>query len=231
MHRSTPRRLAALFAVGLLTAVAPAIASAATVTVPGQCYVYWPSQGSQLIPVSVGGLTAGQTVKLTLEVDGRTVSGVPSLTADSTGSIVTQLSSWESGLGTGPTRSTKARIVINDLSNGSELGASTFKVGNVAVKVDGAAKARGTKRIWEVSGLSVLNLENTYWAHYFKKGKEVGKQRLGQATDACGYIRVKKLLVPFRQFGTFEVRVQASERFNKDLAWISGTVEAYKVRK
>jgi hypothetical protein len=232
MHRSSrsvSRRLAALLSVGVVAAIAPAAASAATVAVPGQCYVYWPGEGSQKIPVSVSGLTPSENVKLTLEVDGQAVSGLPSLTADSTGSIVTELSSWTSGLGTGPTSSTPSRIIINDVATGAELGTADFKVANVAIKVDGAAKSLGIKRVWEVSGLSVLSPENTYWAHYFKNKKEIGKQRLGQATDACGYIRVKKLLVPFKKYGTFEVRVQASKKFNGDLSWIGGTVQAYKV--
>jgi hypothetical protein len=232
MHRpslSAIRRTAALLAVGALAAIAPAASSAATVTVPGQCYVYWPGEGSQQIPISVNGLTPGQTVKVTLEVKGQAVSGIPSLTADTTGSIVQTLSSWTSGLGTGPKRSTDARIIVSDLASGAELGTSNFKVSNVAIKVDGAAKSLKIKRVWEVSGLSVLSSENTYYAHYYKGKKFLGKQRLGQATDACGYIRVKKLLVPFKKYGTFQVRVQASKKFNPDLSWIGGTVQAYKV--
>ncbi len=233
MHRPTLsllRRTAAMLAVGAVAAIAPAgSAAAATVTVPGQCYVYWPGEGSQQIPISVNGLTPGQTVKVTLEVRGQAVSGIPSLTADSTGSIVTTLSSWTSGLGTKPTKSTDSRIIVADLATGAELGTSNFKVGNVAIKVDGAAKSLKLKRVWEVSGLSVISPENTYYAHYYKGKKFLGKQRLGQATDACGYIRVKKLLVPFKKYGTFEVRVQASKVFNDELSWIGGTVQAYKV--
>lgn len=233
MHRSTRsflRRTAPLLAALSAIAFAPvSIASAASVTVPGQCYVYWPDQGSQEIPISISGLTPGQEVKATLEVKGEAVSGLPSLTADSTGSITTKLSSWTSGL-KGPTQSTKAQLVVTDVATGSELGSSSFKVGNVAIKVDGAKKGLTVKRLWEVSGLSVLSDETTYWAHYFKNGKEVGKQRLGKATDACGYIRVKKLLVPFHKYGTFQVRVQASQQFDEDASWIGGTVQAYKVK-
>lgn len=233
MHRPShpsARRIAALIAASAIAGLAaPAAASAATVTVPGQCYVYWPGEGSQQIPITVSDLTPGQSVKVTLEVQGQPVGGLPSLTADSTGSVVQTLSQWTPALGLKPTRSTEARIVVSDVATGNELGASSFKVANVAINVDGARKSLGIKRVWEVSGLSVLSNENTYYAHYYKGKKFVGKQRLGQATDACGYIRVKKLLVPFKKFGTFQVRVQASKTFNPDLSWIGGTVQAYKV--
>jgi hypothetical protein len=229
-HRTARRATALLAACGTVATV-PAVAAAAatvTVTVPGQCYVYWPGEGSQQIPLSVNGLTAGQAVKATLEVGGQAVSGLPSLTADSTGSVVTSLSSWTSGLGTKPTRSTEARLAVSDVTSGAEVGTASFKVANVAIRVDGARKSLKTKRVWEVSGLSVLSPENTYYAHYYKGTKFMGKQRLGQATDACGYIRVKKPLLPFTKFGAFQVRVQASQTFNADQSWIGGTVRAYK---
>ncbi len=39
---------------------------------------------------------------------------------------------------------------------------------------------------------------------------------------------MKKLLVPFRKFGKFELRVQASETFDPQGYWLGGTVRAYR---
>ncbi len=152
---------------------------------PGLCYVYWANHGSQAIPITVSGLAPGQTISLSLEVQGRALSGIPLSTADATGSVSTSLSSWTSGLPDGPTRSTPARLVATDANTGVVLDATSFKVGNVGISVDGADKGRLVKRLWEVSGLSVLGTQNIYWAHYFKGDQEIGKQRLGQATDAA----------------------------------------------
>lgn len=232
-----PRALrATLFtAAGLATigGVAAPAASAADVTVPGQCYVYWPSVGQQAIDFSVGGLGANQAVTVELKVKDKLVGGIPSLTADSTGVITGgKIANWTSGLGTGPTKSTKASVSVTDPATGAVLGTKEFKVANVGYKVDGARKRAGTKRVWEISGLASAGEAQgggkVYYAYYFKGKKQVGKQRLGKSTDACGYIRVKKPLLPFNKRGTFDVRVQASQTWKgDDLPWIGGTVYSY----
>ncbi len=212
--------------------VAAPAASAADVSVPGKCYVYWPGQGSQPIPFKISGLAASQSVKVSLNVKNQLVSGVPSLTADTTGAIDSGIGTWTSGLRNGPTKSTKANIVVNDLATGAEVASTNFKVANVGFKVDASTKRAGTKRVWEISGLASVGESagggKVYYAYYFKGKKQVGKQRLGKSTDACGYIRVKKVLIPFRKTGTFTVKVQASRTWKGDaLPWIGGTVQSY----
>lgn len=224
-------RATLLTSAGVVAIGAPA-ASAAEVTVPGQCYVYWPSVGSQPIDVSVSGLAASQGVRVELKVKDQLVGGIQSLTADGTGALTNRISSWTSGLGTGPTKSTPASVSVVDTASGAVLGTKDFKVANVGYKVDGARKRAGTKRVWEISGLASAGESagggKVYYAYYFKGKKQVGKQRLGKATDACGYIRVKKPLLPFNKRGTFDVKVQASKTWKGDaLPWIGGTVYSY----
>lgn len=223
---------ASLLASAGLAAVAAPSASAADVAVPGQCYVYWPGEGSQAIPFTVTGLTGGQAVTMSLSVKGKVVSGATGLTADSTGSLTNQVGTWTSGLASGPTKSTKAALSVVDAASGAALGTKEFKVANVGFKVDGSRKRAGTKRVWEISGLASVGESRgggkVYYAYYFKGSKQVGKQRLGKSTDACGYIRVKKPLLPFNKRGTFTVKVQASQTFKgDDLPWIGGTVYSY----
>lgn len=229
---SFPRTARAVLALSAAFAAAvPATAAAGVVTVPGQCYVYWPGQGSQAIDVNLTGFAPGQSVRVSLEVKGKVVSGLPSLTADSTGSIVTKIENWTSGLGSGPTKSTQARVVVSDLTAGTELAAADFKVANVGVDVDTAAKRAGVKRKWVISGLSKLGGGETYYAYYFKaKSKKViGKQRIGKAQDACGYVSAKKVLIPFKKFGTFDVKIQASASWKGDaLPWVGGKVTSYR---
>ncbi len=224
-------RAAALASGALATTVGAAapVASAAEVKVPGKCYVYWPSVGQQPIPFTATGLAPNQNVKVSLLVKNQTVSGLPSLTADTTGALDTGIDSWTSGLREGPTKSTKASIVVNDLATGAEVGSAKFKVANVGFKVDAARKRAGVKRVWEISGLASVGESKgggkVYYAYYFSGDKQVGKQRLGKSTDACGYIRVKKPLIPFRKTGVFDVKVQASRTWKGDaLPWIGGTV-------
>lgn len=225
-------RAAALVGVTATTIIAAPAASAAEVVVPGKCYVYWPTVGSQGIPFNLTGLAANQNVKVSLVVKNQVVSGLPSLTADTTGAISSGIQTWTSGLRNGPTKSTKASLVVNDLASGAEVGSTSFKVANVGFKVDAARKRAGVKRVWEISGLASVGESQgggkVYYAYYFQGSKQVGKQRLGKSTDACGYIRVKKPLIPFRKTGTFDVKVQASRTWKGDsLPWIGGTVQSY----
>lgn len=226
------RSAAALVALAAALATSPSALAAPAVTVAGKCYAYWPGEGSQPIPVTLTGFAPGQGIKLELQVRGKTVSGLPSLTADSTGAVVTSLDNWTSGLGTGPTRSTEARVVASDFILGTAIAAADLKVANVGIQVDSAAKSARVKRLWEVSGLSLIGGgSDTYYAFYFKGKKQLGKQRIGRAQDACGYVQAKKVLIPFRRFGTFNVRIQASPRWRGDkLPWVGGKVTSYRTR-
>lgn len=207
-----------------LGVAAPSASAGVAISTPDRCYVHWPGQGSQGIPVALSGLAPAQQVKVELRVEGVTVSGFPSLTADSTGSIVTKLDSWTSGLTAGPARGKQAQIVASDFILGTQLAAAPIHVGNVGLDIDTSRKRFGTKRRWEISGLSRLGGIPSYYAFYFKGTKMVGKQPLGRATDACGYLRTKRLLIPFMKVGKYELRVQASKRYRPSLPWIGGTV-------
>ena len=181
--------------------VLPAASDAATVSADGACFAYWPSQGSQPIPVTIAGLLPGQSVRLTLEVRGEAVSGLPSLAADAAGAVSTRLSSWTSGLPNGPSHSTPASLVVTDPVTSQELARTAIEVTNVGIRVRGAGRV-SERRTWEISGLRPLGGRGGYWAHYFAGGEEVGRQRLGSAHGACGYLRVRRVLVPFSRTGT-----------------------------
>ena len=227
---------ATVLAAGALSAVAVPAASAAEVSVPGKCYVYWPTVGSQPIPITLSGLAPSQNVKVSLLVKNQLVSGIPSLTADTTGGVVSALDTWTSGLKDGPTKSTKANVVVNDVATGGEVASASFKVANVGFKIDGSKKRASVKRNWEISGLASagesLGGGKVYYAYYFSGSKQVGKQRLGKAQDACGYLKAKKVLIPFKKSGVFDMKIQASRTWKGDaLPWIGGTVQSYLTYK
>lgn len=228
-----PSRVRHLARIGALAALAalPAHATGALVSVPQRCIADWPGQGSQPIGVRAVGLAPGQAVRLTLEVDGKAVSGIPAVTADAGGSISTQLSSWTSNLAPGPAHATPARMVVADLASGTELGAARFTVTNVGLDFDGTTGPNADGRIWEVSGLTLFGGDRSYWAHYFNAGKFIGSQRLGRPGGACGFLRTREALVPFDRFGTFMVKVQASRRYRSDRPWLGGTVTARRVSR
>ena len=225
-HRRSRHAWAALaFATLLATiAFAPAGARAAvTVATPDRCYIHWPGEGSQTIPLSLSGLQPGQQVRVELRVRGTTVSGLPLLTADATGAVSTELSNWTSGLGGGPSRGASASLAVLDLAAGTELATTPVQVANAGLEIDSRNKRYATKRRWIVSGLSRLSGGKNYHASYFRRGKLVGRQMLGKAGE-CGYLRTRALLIPFAKVGKFQLRVQASRVFRKSQAWMGGTV-------
>ncbi|MDO9354845.1 MAG: hypothetical protein Q7T55_14200 [Solirubrobacteraceae bacterium] len=223
-RRLHPARWIAPVAVlaGLVLAPAPALAAPA-VTAPPRCFIYWPGKGSQAIPITLTGLAPEQKVRLELRVRGITVSGLPMLAADSTGAVETRLSNWTSGLDDGPSRGLEAMLAVSDVTTGTELASTPVQIATAGLDIDTRTKTYAAERRWIVSGLSRLTGGPTYYAFYFKDGRQVGHQKLGPAGE-CGYLRTRKLLIPFAQLGTFELRVQASSKFRKSRAWAGGTV-------
>lgn len=230
---SVIRTTTAVAAVSL--AAAAGTASAATVSVAGKCFASWPSQSvANEIPVSATGLPPGATVRAQVVVDSTPVGSTPQLTVDSTGSLLTSITSWSYG-GTSPkaVKSKKASVVISDFVAGTELGAASIKVTKVGISVDTGKKGAGSKRSWKISGLKLLGggLSNNYYAHYFTPGgKKVGKQTLGRIKDACGYLSVRKPLAPFFKVGTFDLRVQASKSYLPEGSWLGGDITLFTSR-
>jgi hypothetical protein len=217
--------LAAALGAALSGSLSATALAGASISTPGKCYVYWPGQGSQTIPITLEGLTSGQQVKVELRVKGTTVSGLPSLTVGLSGTLDTSLLNWTSGLGDGPTKGAAAELVVTDFILGTELASTPIKVANVGLDIDASRKLYGTKRRWIISGLNQLSGGGSdYYAFYFKGHKQVGKQKIGHATDACGYLRTKQKLIPFTKTGTYTMKVQASTKYKSALPWIGGSV-------
>lgn len=220
-------------AIGALALAGAGSASAATVSVTGKCFAAWPAQSvANEIPVNVTGLPANASVRVQVVVDSTPVGGTAQLTADSTGSVITSITSWSYGsAGSAAVKSKKARVVVSDFAAGTELGSADIKVTKVGITVDTGRKSAGAKRTWKLSGLKLLGGGNSssYYAHYFTRGgKKVGKQKLGKIKDACGYMNVKKPLAPFFKTGNFQVRVQASSKYLTEGSWLGGNITLYK---
>lgn len=225
-------RSALLSRAALLVAVAglsaPAVASAADVSIPGKCYVSYP--GSTLlasyaepIPVEVEDLPASAPIRLTLEVKGVQTASSPLLTSSRRGTLDTTLDTWVTGMGDGPTKGTDARIVVRDYWLGTEYGGASVQVANVAGLMDLDTLSTKTKRRWWVSGLSEISNRSDYYAHYFVGGKQTARQYLGKTQDRCGFLRVKKVTYPGsddQMPSKFELRIQASPTFKKSEPYI-----------
>jgi hypothetical protein len=229
------RRTAAALALSTAALVAPAAASAAAVNVAPSCYLSTPAQGVAPVPFNASGLTAGETTIATLTV-GSDTAGSVSATADGAGNLTGSITSWSATFGIDPIGDVPATLTVTDAATGGVIGTAPVTLGNAAVSVANGPSNPKIKRNWKVSGLSVLTGKTTYYAFYLDnakakhgKVKVVGKQKLGKATGACGYLKAKKPLSPFKKTGTYAVYIQSEKTFSKTaLDLKAGTVTIFR---
>lgn len=210
-------------AVAAALAAVPSAADAATVTLTQACYVVAGAQ-SQPIPVSVGGLTAGQAINLKLVRDATVAGSASGLSADGAGNLVSGIGSWYTSFGTGPKKEISASVQAVDAASGTLLAEAPAKLAKVGVSVTGKGKTRN----WKVQGLKALTGKATYYAHYLNNNKYKGRLKLGKATGECGYLKTKKPLTPFSKLGRYDVYIQTSKKFDKAAPSIQGRVVVTK---
>lgn len=193
--------------------------------VSDRCPVFWKGHEARPIAVTAVGLLPGQAVTVALTVRDRQVGEIPLAQADATGTLLGRLTGWDPRLADGPGPSVPALLTMRDRFTGQTLETIALRLGTVGIRVDTAERRSGRARTWEVSGLSRYGGTRTYFAHYFKRGKWVGLQKLGLGRGPCGYLRTRKPLLPsFAHSGTYRVRVQSSRRYRRDLPYLGGTV-------
>ena len=86
----------------------------------------------------------------------------------------------------------------------------------------------GRLRSWKIQGLGALSGNSTYYAHYFNHSKYKGRLKIGTGSGACGYLSVKRPLTPFSKIGRYDVTIQASKKYNKDLPGFTGSIKVTK---
>lgn len=229
LRQATLARTALIAA--LAAAFVPAGAQAASASIKGKCYVAYGAGSAQAafgepIPVDIEELTPGREVRLALEVKGVQTSTSPMLTADKRGRLAATLDTWTTGMGSGPTKGTDARMVVRDFWLGTELASASLQVANVGFLIDGETLDVRVRRRWFVSGLSEISNRSSYYAHYFVNGKRTARAYLGKTQDRCGFLRVRKVTYPgspLKVPSKFEIRVQASPTYRPDEPYISET--------
>lgn len=217
-----------------LTFVPAAAEAAPALGISDRCPVFWPGgdgEGGRPITVTAVGLEPLQAVTVTLTIRDRVVGQIPLAQADGTGALVGRITGWDPKLGSGPGPSAPALLTLRDRFSSEVLDTIPLRLGTVGVRVDTRNRAPGTKREWELSGLSRYGGTRTYYAHYFKRGHWIGRQRLGLGLGPCGYLRTRKPLLPFARTGTFAVRIQSSRRYRADLPYLGGTVRHRPARR
>lgn len=217
MHlRSLPWVAAAGAAAAL---AAPAVASAApSILLSSGCYVQSP-EGSQSIAAKIEGLAAGQSLAVRLTQGGAPVGNGDAAAADASGTLINGLTSWSASIGSGPKKSVDATVEAYDPVMGTAVASAPVQIANF----DYSVTSKGNTHKWKLQGLTALTGKSVYYAHYFNHGKYKGRMKLGKASGPCGYLAITTHhLTPFRKVGRYDVEIEASKKYLKDVPKFKG---------
>lgn len=227
---------AALPAVALLGLAVPAPSSGSAVSLSRACYteaapgVYQPIQGTVTgarpgFSFQVRG-TGGAAASATGTIDGAGNAGfsIPSFTM----------------AGAKPSKGRTIPLEILEGAPGSPLvrtGTGSAKVTNSAMAINLRRRAPFSPATWTISGLNPLFGPGTLYASYSRGRYAEGSPspkifrriKLGRPTNACGYLRVKKVAPPRRRFETNTIWVHVGPSFvpERSLAYSITTFRSF----
>ena len=172
------RSAAVLAAVTATALAAPAVADAATVSVPGTCFV-----SSRPITVAGSGFTPGGPVTISGDVFGSTV-------ADGAGNIAAQVSA--------PVVSTiapkRVAVTVTDATNPANRTGAFVPVIRGLFVTNGPLSGRPRqKTTWRFAGFVP---GTAIYGHYRFGGRTIKNYRFGKAAGPCGTLTARARSVP-----------------------------------
>lgn len=206
------------------TALTPAAAEAASLSLDRTCYVRGGPNAQQPIVATATGLTPGAFYNVGYSLKGQAETGYAFGTADATGSIILSINSYFAGSTVGPFAG-EAEVVLREGATGPTLATSATRVTNAGVD------AKGTKRNrrWFVTGLAPLSTGTTYWAHYLRGSKVKGSMKIGKPSGPCGVYRGRRPLTPFAKPGNYTLHITMDRRYDKDDVRLQARVYTYPI--
>lgn len=218
------RRITALAASGVaLGLVLPAAASAGTLTTNQGCYTHVPlaktSVKTQPIVVSITGGTPGANFQVRA---GRKVadggSGSTTGTFDGAGNAQAAIADVFPPSGSiSALKGDTVHLAVHDFATGADIATGTTKITNAAIDVARKPTSPYRTRTIRVSGLTPLYGGGTLYGSYVsgRTGKKVVKRvKLGHP-NACGYLKVKRVLPPRRGPHTWTLFVHKGKALKK----------------
>lgn len=223
----TPRTLLGAVALGAALTAVPATASAATITPLKSCYSRVPTKGSEPIVVALaGGIPGGRYQAY--GVNGKASSAVGNF--DAAGNAVAAIPNFS----TGTIEASRGRTIQVAVREFPPYGAppvpeqfAAVKVTNVALTIARTPRAAFRARRIEVSGLTPLTGTRTMYASWYSGKRLVKRIKLGVA-NACGYVSVRRSLIPRTRSTKFTLRVHAQKRYTSKKPSIRTTVRRYR---
>ncbi len=204
-----------------LALTAPAVGSAATVTVDRSCYahVLFGNAGSQPVIASVTGGTPGARFQVIATVPGKGEGSAGSNTGtfDAAGNGVTSIENVTAfGAGISPTAGRKIDISVKDFGNGVLTPGPSPRVTNVAADV--SSKPTNPRRARKVRASAGSAFANKQIYGFVTKGtsrKVLRRVSLGKG-NACGYVSRKAVIAPKNyRTGTYRLYINPGKSLSK----------------
>ncbi|WP_320669746.1 hypothetical protein [Patulibacter defluvii] len=202
--------------VAVLAVGVPATASAATIAPTKACYTNVPTKQSENITFTISGGTPGGQYQVI--VDGY---GSATGTFDGAGNATPTLTGKFSMGTIGPVSGKSFPVKVTEFGASGPVvtGNTTVRATNAALDIARKPSNPFRKRTWRVSGLTPLFGAGSLYASYVSgKGssnKVVKRVKLGRP-NACGYLKVKRLLPPKRAYRTWTVFVHVGSKLDKN---------------
>lgn len=214
-------------AFGLLL---PMASNAATITPLKPCYARIPTEGAEPLTFNLAGGNPNTRFLLS-GVDGAasSVSG----TFDAAGNAAAAIpNGFGSGRSIGPSKGRTIPMQIQEYPIGAPsgvTGTTNVTVTNVAMDIKLKRRSPFSKATWTVSGLTPIVGPGTLYASYIRgtKGSKVVKRIKLGTPNACGYLRVRKVAPPARQFRTWTIYVHVGKKLDKSKS-ISSRLRTYR---
>ena len=221
-RRSLPLPL--LAAVGVAV-VAPASASAGTMTVNRPCYTHFPATAAALktqpILIAITGGTPGGSFQVragSATADGGSGSATGTFDGAGNGRAVLE-DVFPPGGGIGPLSGTGLKLATTDFATGAVIATASTKITNAAIQVADLPRNPYRERVVRVSGLTPLLGGGTLYGSYVKGStgkstKVIKRVKLGRP-NACGYLRVRRVLPPRRGVARYTLFVHVGSKLVK----------------
>lgn len=226
----------ALPAAALLGLAVPATSSGSAVRLSKACY----AQTAPGVHQPITGTIVGATPGFSFRVRGRRGAASNATgTIDGAGKAGFSIPSFDIR-GTKPSKGRTIPLEVLEGAPGSPLartGTARARVTNSAMSINLQRRRPFSPATWTVSGLTPVVGPGTLYASYSRGRYTQGSPaprifkriRLGRPTNACGYLRVKKVAPPRRRFetNTIWVHVGASFDIQKSLAYSITTFRTF----
>jgi hypothetical protein len=209
--------------IGAISLIAPAVASAGTLTVSAPCFTHFPATSAMVKTQPIGLTITGGTPGGDFQVSaGATTpdgsSGSTTGTFDASGNATAALTDvFPPGGSINPLKGRTLVLSVHDFITETDIATATTQITNAAVEVASTPSNPYRKRLMTISGLTPLFGAGTLYGSYtsgYTGHTAIKTVKLG-TPNACGYLAVHRVLPPRHGVHKWTLYVHVGKAFHR----------------